>query len=264
MSLVSVEGSNVSTAWLAAAQRLNREPKRKAINTVTRIADPVGEDPAVRQAMDELLDNGKNLQCVDTVANTIFPEAIARSSRDHEELVERYVRMYPMLRKKFTKNDRGTYFGRLIQYPSTKGPFDQVGAVIKRINVQRGSAGGTLQAARYEALVEAPGDLGPDALAVYVPGTDNSPMGFPCLSYCAFQLDTEQRVHLLATYRSQFLVERGYGNYLGLGRLLAHVARQTGLEVGHLTVVAGLAHLESPITRVRLLLERFGYDTSLP
>lgn len=260
MSFISVEASNVSTAWLATAQRLNREPKRKAINTVTRIAEPVGEDPAVRAAMDELLDSGKNLQCVETVANTIFPEAIARSSRDHEELVERYVRMYPVLRKRFTKNAQGTYFGRLIQYPTAKGPFDQVGAVINRINVQRTSGGAPLGAARYEAIVEAPAD--PGDLSVYVPNTDNSPMGFPCLSYCAFQLDTMGHVHLLATYRSQYLVERGYGNYLGLGRLLAHVAHQTGLQLGHLTVVAGLAQLESPITRVRLMLERFGYDVS--
>lgn len=57
-------------------------------------------------------------------------------------------------------------------------------------------------------------------------------MGFPCLSHCAFQIDTDGHVHLLATYRSQFLVERGYGNYLGLGRLLAHVARHTGCRSG--------------------------------
>lgn len=258
MTFISVEASNVSTAWLAISQRLNGEPKRKAIHTVTRIDDPVAEDPTVRAAMDELLASGKKLQCVDTVANTIFPEAIARSSRDHEELVQRYVRMYPLLQERFGKNQYGTYFGRLVQYPTTKGPFDQVGAVIRRIAIERG--GGNPKQARYEATLEVPQDT--SNVPVYVPNTDNRSMAFPCLSHCSFQLDTEGRVHLLATYRSQFLVERGYGNYLGLGRLLAHVARQASLSVGHLTVVAGLAHLESPITRVRLMLERFGYDVS--
>jgi hypothetical protein len=247
------KGFNVSTAWLASAARLDREPKRKAVHTVVRITDPVAETPAVRAAMDEVL-AAQEHQSVETVANTIFPATIARSSRDHAELVERYVRMYPLLRKRFHKNARGTYFGRLIQYPTGKGPFDQIGAVISRIGIER--AGGNPKQARYEATLGIPDDSTVN-VPVYVPGTDNSPMAFPCLSHCSFQLDTEGRVHLLATYRSQWLVERGYGNYLGLGRLLAHVAGQAGLRVGQLTVVAGLAHLESPIMPVRSMLARF-------
>ena len=82
-------------------------------------------------------------------------------------------------------------------------------------------------------------------------------MGFPCLSHCSFQLDANGRVNLLATYRSQYLVQRGYGNYLGLGRLLAYVAAQTELSVGQLTVVAGLAHLENPILPVRAIADKF-------
>jgi len=254
MSMISVEASNVSTAWLAITRRLDDESNRKAIHTVTRIADPVGENPLVRSAMDDLLAAGKDRQSVETVANTIFPEAIARTCVDHDALVDRYARMYPTLKKRFRKNEHGTYFGRLIQYPSAKGPFDQIGAVIRRITAELKTRG-PKQAARYEAILEIPEDA--SSLPVYVPNTDNNPMAFPCLSHCSFQLDTEGHLHLLATYRSQFLVERGYGNYLGLGRLLAHVARHTGLQVGHLTVVAGLAHLESPITPVRAMLEQF-------
>lgn len=253
MSMITVEASNVSTAWLAIARRLDDEPERKAVHTVTRIADPLGEDPLVRPAMDEVL-GVRNKQSVETVANTIFPEAIARTSVSHDALVARYVRMYPTLKKRFHQNGQGTYFGRLIQYPSTKGPFDQIGAAIQRIAAQL-KRPGPLRAARYEALLEIAEDA--NSVPVYVPNTDNNPMAFPCLSYCAFQLDGKGHLHLLATYRSQFLVERGYGNYLGLGRLLAHVARHTGRQVGHLTVVAGLAHLETPITPVRAMLEQF-------
>ena len=53
----------------------------------------------------------------------------------------------------------------------------------------------------------------------------------PCMSSCAFQLDGHS-VHLLAQYRNQWLVTRGYGNYPGLGRLLVYVAGQAGLESG--------------------------------
>lgn len=258
MSLITVEAADVSTAWLAAAGQLERALKRKSVHTVVRIANPVAESPAVRTAMEGLLAD-QDHQSVETVANTIFPAAIARSSRDHAELVERYVRMYPLLKKRYYKNERGTYFGRLIQYPTTKGPFDQIGAVISRIAIERNSPGP--KQARYEATLGIPDDLAMNT-PIYVPGTDNSPMSFPCLSHCSFQIDTEGRVHLLATYRSQYMVERGYGNYLGLGRLLAYVAGNVGLRVGHLTVVTGLAHLESPIIPVRNMLVRFANDAT--
>lgn len=251
--MIAVEAADVSTAWLEAARRLAWDPKRKADGTVVRICEPVGEIPAVREAMDELLE-AQELQSVETVANTIFPEAIARSSLDHAELVDRYVRMYPTLRKLDTQNRSGTYFGRLIQYPTGKGLFDQIGAVIRRIGIEQ--AGGNPKQARYEASLAVPDEMAMN-VPVYVPGTDNSPMSFPCLSHCSFQLDTDGYVHLLASYRSQYLVKRGYGNYLGLGRLLAHVARQTRRQVGHLTVVAGLAHLEPPVMPVRDMVIRF-------
>lgn len=40
------------------------------------------------------------------------------------------------------------------------------------------------------------------------------------------------------------MVERAYGNYLGLGRLMAYIASQAGLETGELTVTAGYARLD--------------------
>jgi hypothetical protein len=161
--------------------------------------------------------------------------------------------MLPTL-KRYYKNRRGTYFQRLIAYPTKDGPFDQIDATIKRIGIERATPGP--RRARYEQIFVEGGDLGTTATPVYVPGRDNSAMAFPCLSHCSFQLDGE-RVHLLATYRSQYLVERGYGNYLGLGRLLAYVALRSGLQVGRLTVVAGLTHLENPILPVRALVKRF-------
>jgi hypothetical protein len=253
VSLISVEAANVSAAWLEAARRLSCEPDRKAFHTIVRINEPLAEIPAVRVAIDELLE-GHRQQCVDTVANTIFPEAIAQSSRDHAELVDRYVRMYPLLRARYGANREGTYFGRLVQYPAAKEPFDQLGAVINRIIKQRDS-GNPKRAARFEASLAVPED-GMSA-PIYVPGTDNNPMRYPCLSHCLFQTDAEGRVHLLAAYRYHYLLRKGYGNYLGLGRLLAYVARQTDLQPGFLTVVAGRVHLEPPIVPVRAMLDRF-------
>lgn len=80
-------------------------------------------------------------------------------------------------------------------------------------------------------------------------------MATSCLSHCSFQLDRTGKVHALATYRSHFMTERAYGNYLGLGRLLGYVSAQSGLRPGTLCVVAGYAQIEpGTITLVRPLL----------
>jgi thymidylate synthase len=82
------------------------------------------------------------------------------------------------------------------------------------------------------------------AMPVRAPGRDNGLLGFPCLSHCSFQLDRSGTLHAMAHYRSHLMVERAYGNYLGLGRLMAYIASQAGLETGELTVTAGYARLD--------------------
>jgi thymidylate synthase len=99
------------------------------------------------------------------------------------------------------------------------------------------------------------------AVGIFEPGQDrNRAMAFPCLSHCSFQLGRDGRVHALAHYRSQYLLQRAYGNYLGLGRLLDYVATSAGLSTGELTVVAGHIQLEAGVTDVRRLVAR--YETS--
>jgi hypothetical protein len=44
--------------------------------------------------------------------------------------------------------------------------------------------------------------------------------------------------------RYEYLIERGYGNYLGLSQLQCYVAEQVGLSVGQLTVVAVRAQVD--------------------
>jgi len=253
MKAVHVDAENVSEAWLQAMRALFACPGRRAIHAVVRMADPAAELDVTWSALDGWLAQHE-LYSIETVANTIFPAHIAAASRDHAHLVERYRRMYPALRKRLPANRAGTYFGRLVAYPSADGAFDQLGAVIDRIRRER--VGGNAKQARYEAALTHPAGLAADTAVatVYMPGGDNSAMGFPCLSHCSFQLDRDGQVHLLAHYRSQFMVQRGYGNYVGLGRLLAYVAERSSLRTGHLTVVAGLAQIEPPVLGLRELV----------
>lgn len=177
--------------------------------------------------------------------------------RRPEDLAERYRQMYPVIRR-YPGSHRGTYFGRLVSYPAvSKTGVDQLGTVISRLRAQ---ASGTKIAAAYEIDIAAATDaedVGADLL-VHTAGKDNSYIGFPCLSHISLQLDRDRRVHAAALYRSHFMFERAYGNYLGLGRLLAYIAEQAGLACGTLTVMAGHARLDGPITQLRPLLTGTG------
>lgn len=253
MRTVNVTAPDVSLAWLAACDAMLSGP-RVAYHMVVRIENPLNEDMAVRDGLERIL-TARQLQPVTTVANTIFPASIAATSRDHLELSSRYTAMLPTLKRLSSKNDRGTYFGRMIAFPGPSGPVNQLDVIITRLRkelAKKGSGTGSLTAA-YEAALVDPGSEGADgnleapvagAAQVLVPGSDTRFPGFPCLSHCSFQLDRQGTLHALAQYRSQRMVERAYGNYLGLGRLLSYIADSAGLTCGVLTVTAGYAELE--------------------
>ena len=249
-----VHGTTVSEAWLNAVQVVDAAPERRLFHLVTRISDPVTEEPRIRAAADALL-RDLDLAPVDTVANTIFPAQLAASSAGPGELAQRYRRLYPTLRRLHKSNRKGTYFGRIVAHPAADGERDQLADLIERLNTELRTPGP--KSARYEMNISGPGELAAPAEAcpgaeltdggpvhVYAAGKDTSPMGFPCLSFCSFQLDSGL-LHMIAQYRYQYLIERGYGNYLGLGQLLGYVCATAGLHPGQLTIMAGVAAVDS-------------------
>jgi len=257
MDTFTVSGPDITAAWIRACTALDQFPSRRAYHTVVRIEDPTSDDPSIRAQLDQILAS-KQKQPVRTVANTIFPAAMARSAKDHDALVARYKDVFPTLKRLHRGNQLGTYFDRLINYPGPRGSSDQLAFIIGRLRQQQETRGP--MTACYEAnLISPTDDHGPGVVAVSapvrVPGIDNGIMQFPCLSHCSFQFDRAGRIHLTALYRSQYMVERAYGNYLGLGELLAYVANHSGLDVGGLTVVAGYAQIDGGfITKIRPLL----------
>lgn len=249
-----IHGATVSEAWLHAIEAVDAVPGRRLFHLSTRIDDPVAEQPRIRAAADTLLLE-LGLDPIKTVANTIFPAAMAESSAGPGELSARYRKSYPVLRRMHPANKHGTYFGRIVSHPTADGERDQLADLVRRLNTELPTRGP--KSARYEMNISGPGetagDVGPPVAAgladagpihVYAPGRDRSPMGFPCLSFCSFQLDGDA-LHMIAHYRYQYLTQRGYGNYLGLGQLLGYVCKTVGLRPGQLLVVAGVAAVDS-------------------
>jgi thymidylate synthase len=88
---------------------------------------------------------------------------------------------------------------------------------------------------------------------LFVPGKDLRPQGFPCLSSVSLHVESET-LRLAATYRNQYYVERGLGNFIGLARLQAYIAGEAGLPTGAMSVHAFHAELDRPLREARRLL----------
>lgn len=245
-----VVADNLSQAWIETTKDVH-EQGGKAFHTLTRIENPLAEDISIRDGYDALL-RDLRMQSAETVAHTVFPSGPAAESESPEALVARYLDLYPTLRR-FGPNKKGTYFGRIVAYPSPTGDLDQLTPLIRRLAHELETPGP--MSARYEVGIEAahdpPGDAAADggqhevspsgaevAVPIFVPHKDTGRRAFPCLSLLSFQLGAGH-VHLLAQYRYEYLVEKGYGNYLGLARLLEYVAEAVNLTPGQLTVTAG-------------------------
>ncbi|MET7829294.1 hypothetical protein ABZT23_32050 [Streptomyces sp. NPDC005386] len=259
MHTITVDAPDISRAWLEACTRLSEIPGKKAFHTMVRIARPLHEDPHLRAELDRLraARTTTPLYPVDTVVNTLFPVALAATCTTHEQLSERYRALYPRLQKEVRRNVHGTYFGRLVSYPGTPDkpePVDQLARVIRRLNKLRTTA---KWSAVYEAGTAHVGDgdegmlegadasdAGPEAV-IRAASLDTQPRDFPCLSHCSFQFDSATNtVHLAAYYRSHYMFDRAYGNYLALGHLCAWVARHSGLTPGTVSVMSGCARLD--------------------
>ena len=253
---------DLSLSWRKTVLAVERAPHQKLFHTVTRIESPLEEDLEMRRRVDEMLRH-LGYPSAETVANTIFPMELASCTHGHGELSERYRKMYPTLQR-FPGNQRGTYFGRMVSYPSAKNGSDQLAKIITtmRMQLKRRSTMSTPYEMTLDAIADGAMDRGSEAAGggriapeadiesplggtstVYAP-SDNRVRGFPCMSFISFQVD-EGLLHAYAHYRYEYLIKKGYGNYLGIARLQGYVADQVGLHVGALTISAGRAHVDA-------------------
>jgi hypothetical protein len=228
-----VGGSDVSRAWLAAAEHLLRAGGQCS-NLAVAVADPTAETRPIRDELDAfaraVLDRRGPMPEIHSVAGTIFPsglyrpkaEAPAKHLYEMERLIRPAVRRHPL-------NRRGTYFERLVAYPQADGSeVNQLDRVLNKL--RRANELGHRNGNQYE-------------LATYHPGRDTNPRAFPCLSHISVTLQ-QGRLDATAVYRNQYFLARAYGNYLGLGEVLRFLATESGFEVGELLCVASHAYLE--------------------
>lgn len=222
-----IESSDIATAWALATLHVASQPGREAQPLIVRIdaATGVRQHVGIRAIANRLLD-GWSKNSVDTVASTIFPYSLWRRGQPASELFDRYERIWPHIRKA-RANTNGTYFRRLTAFESDRGQVNQLAQVVatwKKGNHRRSA----LQLAVFDPTRD---------------HTDQRQRGFPCLHQVAVVPHSDGTVSLTAFYAMQLVLEKAYGNYLGLVHLGEFVAEALGMRLATVTCIASVAKL---------------------
>jgi len=237
-----VEADNLSLAWRRAIQLVGAPGRKEVAPLIVSMTgfDPQGhlaEDASIRKALDVLL-RRRTCESVETVANTIFPISLWNPAASREQLFDRYRRISARVRKASRKNTRGRYFDRMIDN-GAEGCENQLEFIIRAYRSRDAVRRSILQ------------------VAVFDPRKDHTPaarMGFPCLQHVTFA-PTPEGLSVNAFYATQYMVEKAYGNYVGLCHLGRFVAHELEIRLARVTCYAGIAELDVSKKDLKPLLD---------
>jgi len=228
-----------ATAWREAARLVDAQLGHHAHNVIIDVADPTARanlsDPVVKLVDDFL--RARDRKPVETVANTIFPAALYRRYGAPEFYNRFKNNVLPKVRR--SAQWSGYYFERMIDLPLPDGSsINQLADVIRRIRDPNVRA-----LNKYE-------------LSVFDPtrDVDDSPYGGQCMSFASLKLlDTTggRQLGMTVLYRNHFYIEKLLGNLVGLGRLMAFIAQESGVGIGPLTIVSTHALIDQPRSTTR-------------
>jgi thymidylate synthase len=221
-----------STAWLAAVKLVDAHAGHEAHNVIIDIANPVAEttrqNPVVKTVDDFLEGQDKSVTCV---ANTIFPEALYHRHGAPEFFDAFRDTVLPKVRRSHRWS--GYYFERMMHLPTRSGQsINQLWDIVGRIRDDHNRSRNKFELSLFDPERD----------------VDGSPYGGQCLSFLRFKLlpGSEKRLALTALYRNRYYIEKLLGNLIGLGRLMAFVAKEGGVNLGPLTVVSTHAKIDHP------------------
>lgn len=223
--------NDFSVAWARAIEILKNNAWNQW-NLVVTICNPLlYNNEAIVLMTDFAKENHKVLPS--QVQHTIFPQRFYKGDRinNREKFYRWYNRFYARTRS-MEHSGWGTYFKRMISYPTKNGEeCDQLGNIIDHINNRRSNHG--------------------SANIMFIPtigNETNRTMGGPCLNYVAVQTEKQNGtrvINLLAVYRNHDFYERTFGNYWGLCSLLQYICKETNSNVGSVTCVSSHAYVNA-------------------
>ena len=223
---IHINEVNLSITWAKAFLSVMQHPEISPLTiTITGLNDGfIKEDPNIRSLVDASLSETGHSSC-ETVAGTIFPMSLWNPQKNAEFLFYRYMRCRKQIRK-CHHNCNGVYFDRLIAYGIDYGePVNQLDYIIKTYTEK----GNHRRSALYASILDPKRDA-----------KHQRQRGFPCLQQVGFVPMEHNLLNVVGFYPTEYIYDRGYGNYLGLCRLGQFMAKEMGLTLAQMTCFVGV------------------------
>ncbi len=222
-----IEETNLSNAWYKTTKQI-LDNRGTEISPFVLSLSKFEESSEIRNKLNsDLLAN--EYDSIDTVSETIFPDSLYRFyGRNRETLYKSYLKNLPRIKKIDTRNNKGTYFERLIAFGEHE-KINQLDIIISSLNASNVKRRSKLQACTFDPLQD------------HIP---NAFQGFPCLQHVTFYKSESGGLILNSFYAIQYLYQRAYGNWLGLINLGKFVANETQVEFERLNCFVGVEKLD--------------------
>lgn len=223
----TVEEQNCARAWARGvlAIRNNHGPLSPLITTIA--------DPCLLQRawLSDLSPQriSADADSLHSVVEMVGPVELVTSRPNRAATYQRIWRKYDRARAmgRHLSNWRDTYFERLTRGANGQNRLE---TIIEKMNSWNSRRVGCF----------------------YAHTTSNAqdsviPMGNPCLQYVQFLQRPGNKLDLMVLYRNHDFFSKALGNYLGLGRLLSFVTRETQQLPGALTCISVNAYLDHQV-----------------
>ncbi len=246
-----IESDNLSLAWAEALVHLERLPRKMTTPLFISVGNFSGPLPPevseIRAAVDAVL-KSRTKYSVDVSAMTIFPQTFwsTRKHLGHQKFSDFCVeRLLPRLQARNPANRFGTYFGRMMRYSGSRrgiaAEINQLSFVIKELQAKTWRRQSALQISCFDPAKD---------------HTGQTRRGFPCLQQVGISHDYQSEIAVNAFYPTQDILDRGYGNYLGLCHLGAFIAECTGLNFARLNCYVGSPLIDAPKRSISPLVKQ--------
>jgi len=233
-NLVTKEGDSLSSIWYEVFKEL-AQPRIEGLANLTSSIQVRPERPLEKRIIRDVLDQAlldKDLFLTRTTSSTIFPP-IWNPNKPRMLLYQRYLNVFPKLKKLSSWNYNGMYFERLINYCSKQNEGNYHVNQLEHI-INTFKEGNHRQTALQATIFDPSKDH-----------TDQRRRGFPCLQHVIFSQDKKDHLAITGIYSKQFIFDRAYGNYLGLYNLGIFMAHEMGLSLSSVNCYACHAELGS-------------------
>jgi thymidylate synthase len=233
MSTVVV-GNDVVTAWKAGCHAILAAQDCKIRNLITEIEKPTFTEPEWLRIYDPMSVGADDRLSV--VAKVLFPEAPRQSGETREQYYSRWAAILRRGRKRRTLHSSwgSTYFERLL---SLGGSDNQIERAIRALTTWQ----------RKETAI---------VMHLSAPHLDKlKPIGSPCLQFAEILWSADDTIDLVALYRNHDFLKKALGNFIGLGRLLAFIARESNKKSGKVICHSVRAYCDSTAKLRKLIVK---------